>query len=112
MGVRIVWSPNYTLDWPGHVFPVLKYRLVREALLREGIVRPEEILAPDPASNDLLRLVHPDAYLHRLEGLTAIPEKGLREFEVPVSKAGLRAVRREEWERRRRRDDDDGPRYH
>lgn len=64
MGVRIVWSPDDTLDWPGPVFPVRK-----------------------------VRLVHPDADLHRLEGLTAVPEKGLREFEIPVSTTVLHAFR-------------------
>jgi acetoin utilization deacetylase AcuC-like enzyme len=91
--VSLVYSPDYTLEWPGQVFPIEKYRLVHERVLAEGIVRPEAVSRPEPASDALLALVHSEAYLRRLDRLTADPVLGYREFEVPVSAAVLRAFR-------------------
>jgi acetoin utilization deacetylase AcuC-like enzyme len=88
---RIVHHPRYTLEWPGHVFPTLKYRRVRERLDEEGIARPEDILEPPGASREQLLLVHTPAYLDRLEAMTQRPELGYYEFEAPCTREVLDA---------------------
>ncbi len=49
-----IYHPRYELKWGGHVFPVEKYRLLHDRLIAEGLVRPDEFLAPEPATDDQL----------------------------------------------------------
>ncbi|NOY22470.1 MAG: histone deacetylase [Acidobacteria bacterium] len=67
----IVYSYEYFLGLcekgPRSTFDCAKFRKVRTALLKEGIVRPREILEPEPACwNDFL-LVHDVAYMEELK---------------------------------------------
>lgn len=48
-----------------HVFPLIKYRLIRKAL-RDQNIPDSEFITPSPASDDDLRLVHSPAYLKDL----------------------------------------------
>jgi len=91
--LSLVYSPDYTLEWPGHVFPVEKYRLVHERLLLEGIAAERDFLRPGPAPDALLGLVHSRSYLRRLERLSETPSLGYLEFEVPVSPRVLNAFK-------------------
>src|SRR5262245_58021282 len=85
-GSAYVYSPSYAPDWPGHVFPAEKFRLVAERL-------GGPFLAPHPACDKDLNLVHPEEYLRHLEELTREPERGYVEFEVPVNRAVVDAFR-------------------
>ena len=91
--LSLVYSPDYTPEWPGHVFPVEKYRLVHERLLSEGIAAERDFLRPGPAPDALLGLVHSESYLRRLERLSETPSLGYLEFEVPVSPRVLNAFK-------------------
>lgn len=63
-----VYSERYHADFGEHVFPVEKYRLVRDALQRSGV--PDEVFhAPAPAGEEDLLLVHTPAYIADLENL-------------------------------------------
>jgi len=88
---RIVHAPQYTLEWPGHVFPTFKYRRVRERLLAEGIAKEEDFIRPEKASREDLLLVHTAGYLDRLEAMTARPDLGYLEFEAPCTREVLDA---------------------
>lgn len=81
--VAYFFSPNYEPEWGEHVFPVEKYRLVAQRLLREGVA--EALLEPAAALEEQVALVHRREYLARLRELTRTPELGIMEFEVPVS---------------------------
>lgn len=83
---RHVFHPSYAPEWPGHVFPTEKYRLVAA---RVG----GPFLEPEPATDAELELVHPRTYLERLTRMTERPELGYAEFEVPVSRTVLDAFR-------------------
>jgi len=48
---------------PTHRFPMEKYQRLRERLLADGVLRPEDLCEPPAASWDELRLVHDDEYL-------------------------------------------------
>jgi acetoin utilization deacetylase AcuC-like enzyme len=67
--MKLVWSPRYQVDLLGHIFPVVKYRLIKEAALDMGLVSPADLVeAPRPAREDLL-LAHTPEYLDDLTGL-------------------------------------------
>lgn len=65
--LSIAWAPLYAHSLPpGHRFPMLKYELLPEQLLREGIVAEHQLFAPQPAlAADILR-THSADYYHRL----------------------------------------------
>lgn len=58
------YSDTFVLPLPdGHRFPMSKYRRLRERLLEEAVLTPADLLVPDPASRDDLRLAHSAAYV-------------------------------------------------
>jgi acetoin utilization deacetylase AcuC-like enzyme len=64
-----VWSTaKYTFPLPdGHRFPIAKYALLRERVLAEGIVGPEQMHDPQRVTRDELLLVHTADYVDRFE---------------------------------------------
>jgi acetoin utilization deacetylase AcuC-like enzyme len=65
--VRAFYTDRFVLPLPdGHRFPMIKYARVRERCLAEGVLRPEELAEPPPASWEELELVHDAAYLARV----------------------------------------------
>lgn len=69
----VVYSPDYACDIGPHVFPTVKYRLVRDALVESGEVEAGAILAPAPAPRADLERVHTREYLEDLEALAWTP---------------------------------------
>lgn len=58
------YSDTFVLPLPEHHrFPMAKYRLLRERLLAEGLLTPDDLQIPEPISWGDLRLVHTDAYI-------------------------------------------------
>jgi acetoin utilization deacetylase AcuC-like enzyme len=87
---RLYYSPYYYADiGEGHVFPIRKFELVKDLLLKEGTLREEEIFQPEPAKIEDLLLVHTEDYITRLvEGtLTA---KEVRKLGLPWSESLVR----------------------
>lgn len=87
---RLYYSPYYYADiGEGHVFPIRKFELVRDLLLKEGTLTEEEIIAPKPAKIEDLLLVHTEDYINRLISgeLTA---KEIRKLGLPWSKSLVR----------------------
>jgi len=65
--MRVFYSPHYYANiGDTHIFPIRKFELVRDRLLMEGTLSPEEIVEPDPATLDDVKLVHTDDYVSRL----------------------------------------------
>ena len=66
--LSIAWAPCYAHPLPqNHRFPMLKYELLPQQLLREGIVTEAAFFAPQPPpAEDVLR-VHDPAYYRRLQ---------------------------------------------
>lgn len=67
--MKFIWSPEYEVELFGHVFPIAKYRLVKEAILAEGLARAEDILVAEEASREDLLLVHTPEYVDDLLNL-------------------------------------------
>ncbi len=65
----VVHSQGYACDIGPHVFPVVKFRLLRERLIEEGAVAAAGILEPGPAPRADLLLAHAAEYLDDLEQL-------------------------------------------
>jgi len=62
--VRAFYSDHFVLPLPeGHKFPMAKYSGLRERILAEGIIAPENLHEAPAASLDDLRLVHDPSYV-------------------------------------------------
>jgi len=88
-----VYHPSYELKWGDHVFPVHKYRLVRDRLVAEGLVAEDEFLEPQAATEADLLLVHEPSYLAKLEALAGNPLAAYFEAEAPFNRDVADAVR-------------------
>jgi acetoin utilization deacetylase AcuC-like enzyme len=88
--MQVFYTPRYYADiGNGHIFPIRKFELVRDRLLTEGTLRPDELIEPAPATVEEVRLVHTEDYVSRLcsGGLTA---KEVRRLGLPWSESLVR----------------------
>jgi len=77
--MKAFYSDTFVLPLPEHHrFPMAKYRLLRERLIADGIVAPEDLVIPDPISLDDLRLAHDAAYVDAVEQGTLSTESQRR----------------------------------
>jgi acetoin utilization deacetylase AcuC-like enzyme len=83
----VVYDGRYAFEWPGHVFPTEKYRLVAAELVRRRVVPEGGFLRPEPAPRGDLLLVHDAEYLDRLEAIASGRAPWDPRFEVPVDRA-------------------------
>ena len=64
MDLAVVYHPDYVAPLPdGHRFPMNKFRLIRNLLLKDGIVTPDRIFTPQLPQFDWLTLVHTADYI-------------------------------------------------
>ncbi len=88
--MRVFYTPNYYADiGDGHIFPIRKFELVRDRLLGEGTLRPEDLIEPEPASMADVRLVHTEDYVSRLCAGT-LKGSELRRLGLPWSESLVR----------------------
>jgi len=85
----VVWSPEYECDIGPHVFPMEKFRRVRDRLLAEGEIAPQDLVEPAPATPDELRLAHDPDYLDDLARLRWSPRTMMSE--LPLTAGIVRA---------------------
>lgn len=65
--MQAFYSDTFVLPLPeGHRFPMAKYRLLREAVLAEGLVAPEDLHLPEAASDAELLRAHDPVYLEKV----------------------------------------------
>jgi acetoin utilization deacetylase AcuC-like enzyme len=89
-GFRLIYHEQYDLNLGAHVFPAIKYRLVRQRLIEEGVACEEDFLAPEPARDEELLLVHERGWLQRLKTGTLSYEEVIR-LEIPYSRQMVNA---------------------
>lgn len=87
---KLVYSDDYYLPIGAHVFPADKYRRVRDRLLSSGIAEAQDIVAPRPATDQDVLLVHTPQYVEKLKTGTLSAREEL-EMEVPYSPELVRA---------------------
>ncbi len=89
--MKLVYSNQYDLNLGNHVFPSIKYRLIKEKLLRDRIVDAQDIVEPRAASEDDIALVHSRDYIRKLQAGKLSYLEILR-LEIPYSPELVRAV--------------------
>lgn len=90
MHYKLFYSPYYYADiGEGHVFPIRKFELVKDLLLREGTLKENEIVAPEPAKTEDLLLVHTEDYISRLVS-GDLTQKEIRKLGLPWSQSLVR----------------------
>jgi acetoin utilization deacetylase AcuC-like enzyme len=89
--MKIVYTDQYDLNLGNHVFPSIKYRLIKEKLIRDRVVTQQDIIEPRAASVEDIALVHSLDYIHKLQTGKLSYTEVLR-LEIPYSPELVRAV--------------------
>ncbi len=87
---RLVYHERYDLNLGEHVFPSQKFRWLRDRLLHTRFASLEDFVAPEPATDDDVRLVHDAAYVDKLRSGTLSYQDILR-LEIPYSRQMVEA---------------------
>ncbi len=87
---KLVYSDDYYLPIGTHVFPAEKYRLVHDRLIETNVADPSDFVAPEPATDKDILLVHTPEYVSKLVTGTLSPREEL-ELEIPYSPELVRA---------------------
>jgi acetoin utilization deacetylase AcuC-like enzyme len=88
---KLVYHQRYDLNLGPHVFPSQKFRLIHEMLLRERIATPEDVLQPNPASDEDILRVHTPEWVRKLKTGT-LTASDVMKLEVPYSPELVEAV--------------------
>jgi acetoin utilization deacetylase AcuC-like enzyme len=81
---KLVYSDDYFLPIGAHVFPGEKYRLVHDRLVEQAIASEKDFVAPRPASDEDILLVHTSEYVQKLKTATLSAREELQ-MEIPYS---------------------------
>src|SRR5450631_3310952 len=87
---KLIYSDAYYLPIGTHVFPAEKYRLVRDRLLETGVAEPSDFVAPEPAADEDILLVHTPEYVRKLTTGT-LSTREVLEMEIPYSRELVQA---------------------
>lgn len=83
--IPIAWAPSYRLPLPeSHRFPMEKYNLIPQQLLREGIIKEEQLFCPAGLDFETAALAHDRAYLIDLVELK-LPPAMVRRIGFPLT---------------------------
>jgi acetoin utilization deacetylase AcuC-like enzyme len=87
---RLVYHDRYDLNLGEHVFPSQKFRWLRDRLMHTRFATAGDFEAPEPATDDDIRLVHDAEYVARLRSGTLSYQEILR-LEIPYSRQMVEA---------------------
>lgn len=82
--MKAIYSEKYYADIGQHVFPMAKYKLVRDSLLEKGILNSRDFLEPEPADDADVVLAHTPDYVKKLRTGTLSPMEEMV-LELPYS---------------------------
>lgn len=83
--LKIAYDPIYAHPLPaGHRFPMVKYELIPQQLIREGVITPDNLFSPGLLTEESILWTHDAAYWHQLRDLT-LPPKEQRRIGFPLS---------------------------
>jgi acetoin utilization deacetylase AcuC-like enzyme len=92
--LKAFYSDHFVLPLPeGHKFPMAKYSGLRERILAEGIVQPDDLHEAPAAAWEDLRLVHDPAYVDAVANGT-LPREMQRRIGFPWSPQMVERSRR------------------
>jgi len=86
---KLVYHEGYDLRLGAHVFQSQKFRMVRDALLAEGIAGPGDFLSPEPATDEDILRVHTPDWVDKLKHDKLSIAERVR-LEIPYSQAVVR----------------------
>lgn len=85
MQLPFVYHPNYTVPLPStHRFPMVKFRMLHDRLLKDGIAQPSQFHQPDRAPQHWIESVHEPDYVNAYCNGT-LDEKAFRRIGLPWS---------------------------
>jgi acetoin utilization deacetylase AcuC-like enzyme len=87
---RLVYSEHYDLNLGAHVFPSKKYKWLHDRLLWTRFAEKDDFVAPEPATDDDVLLVHDPAWVTKLRTGTLSYHDILR-LEIPYSRQMVEA---------------------
>jgi len=87
---KLIYSDDYYLPIGTHVFPAEKYQRIRKRLIDTGVAEAADFVAPQPASDQDILLVHTPQYVQKLKTGTLSAREEL-EMEIPYSPELVRA---------------------
>jgi acetoin utilization deacetylase AcuC-like enzyme len=77
--MKAFYTDIFVLPLPeGHRFPMSKYRLLRERIVAEGILPEDNLIVPEPASDEDILRCHDAGYFERIRTGTASRQEMLR----------------------------------
>lgn len=83
--VKIAWHHLFAHPLPeGHRFPMVKYELIPEQLLYEGVISASNLFSPERVPEAVILLSHDRGYWEQLRDLT-LPEKEQRRIGFPLN---------------------------
>jgi len=83
--LKIAYHPLYAHPLPeGHRFPMIKYEVIPQQLLHEGLISPENLFEPEVCDEQTVLLTHDETYWQQLRNLT-LPEKEQRRIGFPLT---------------------------
>lgn len=83
--IKIAYHPIYAHPLPeGHRFPMLKYELIPEQLLHEGVITTDQLFAPEQLSEEIVLLSHDPGYWAQLRDFT-LPSREQRRIGFPLN---------------------------
>jgi acetoin utilization deacetylase AcuC-like enzyme len=88
--LEFIYSPRYNVDLRGHVFPTIKYNLVKNHLVQHLGIEEENFIQPQPARSETVCLVHTRQYFRKLE-TNSLSLEELLQLEIPMDKAVFEA---------------------
>jgi len=85
--MKVFYCDQFVLPLPqGHRFPMVKYRMLRERLVQEQIIRPVDLIEPQAVTGDDLRRTHDPRYVQRVL-LGQLTDDEIRRLGFPWSPA-------------------------
>lgn len=92
--MKIFYSDHFPLPLPPkHRFPVRKYALLRQAVIAAGLAPPEDLIVPEPATDEQILRAHDADYLRRVKGGQLAPRE-IRRIGLPWSPELVERARR------------------
>ena len=84
--LKIAFDKKYVLPLPeGHRFPMLKYELIPDQLLYEGLVSEEQFFSPKKINENWVEKAHDRNYIQNLNSLT-LTKSEIRKTGFPLTK--------------------------
>lgn len=83
--LQIAYHPIYAHPLPeGHRFPMLKYELIPQQLIHEGIITEDNLFAPQPLDEETILLTHDMDYWQRMKTFK-LTNREMRAVGFPLS---------------------------